>query len=171
MSNGHRVRGPRMQKDWSELVSAFVDLTADGTSLVNFIQPGVSATVIRMIGEYFLAPTPGGTFAAADEVEIVIGIGVVSEAARIAGGAALPNPHTDVGYPWLYRASHMFQSEDTSPSPSGFAQALLRQFDIRSMRKMKAKESLCTIVNYTDNAGTPPYTLGWGSTRVLFAGL
>ncbi len=164
-----RNHGPRMSKDWTELVSAFIDLTADGTSLVSFTTPAHAATVIRMIGEYFITPSPAGTFVTADECEITIGIGVVSSAARIAGGASLPSPHSEPAFPWLYRASHMFTVEDSSPTPAGLAIAIRKSFDIRSMRKMKANESLCAIVNYADNAGTPPYTLGWGSTRVLFA--
>ena len=166
-----RTRGPRKEKDWGEIPSAFLDLTADGNSVIGSSVPGVSSTVIRMIGEYFLIATPGGTFAENDEVELVIGIGVVSTAAVVVGGTSVPSPHAEAGYPWLYRMSHVFNMEDTSPSPSGFAQGLRRSFDVRSMRKMKASESLVAIVNYADNAGTPPMTVGWGSTRVLFAGL
>ena len=166
-----RTRGPRKEKDWGEIVSGFFDLTADGNTVIGSSIPGVSSTVIRMIGEYFITPTPGGTFAANDEVELVIGIGVMSTAAVTVGGASVASPHSEPGFPWLYRLSHVFSMEDATPSPSGFAQAGRWSFDIRSMRKMKASESLVAIVNYADNSGAPPMTVGWGSTRVLFAGL
>ncbi len=168
----NRNRGLRMEKEWNEITSSFSDFTTDNQQLIlGSVAPDTTATVLRMLGEYVITPTAGGTFVTGDECELVIGIGVVSTAAVTAGAASLPNPHTDADYPWLYRASHMFQMEDSAPTPAGHAVALRRPFDIRSMRKMKSAESLVAIGNYSNQSGLPPMSVLSGSTRVLFAGI
>jgi len=46
-----------------------------------------------------------------------------------------------------------------------------RQFDIRSMRKLKPRESLVWLVQYGDLSGTPSITTVCGQIRTLVAGL
>ena len=163
--------GQRMQKDWAGMPSFENDFTADATLGVGGLSPGQSATVIRMLGEYFISSTDGGAFSAGDSAHIGVGIAVVSTDAFSAGGASLPDPLGSADYPWLYWADHpLFVFDGTVAE--GLSLATRRvTFDIRSKRKMKAVETLVLIVQYSDLTGALPLTFSGGQTRVLLAGL
>ncbi len=55
----------RKTKRWSSINSISLALTASGTSLGASLNPGQAVTFMRMLGEYLITPTPGGTFVAA----------------------------------------------------------------------------------------------------------
>ncbi len=159
----------RQAKDWVPLPSTVLALTASGTfgaPILNFTD---ARTILRMLGEYVISLT--GAAATADQVSITVALGLVSSDAAAVGASALPDPNGEPDYPWLYWASHMFNypqaiatGGDSNPGDAG---ALRRKFDARSMRKVKARESLVWVVEYMDIAGTPPITVQLGITRVL----
>ncbi len=166
MANGRRG-GQRMDKEWSSIPSTNSVIVASSTVLQGAVTLGTSGTVIRMIGEYTIVPTSAP--AASDAVLIGVGIGVVSSDAFTAGAASVPDPSGDPEYPWLYWASHPIVFSGTGTT--GAAIAFRHRFDVRSMRKMKPKESLAMIIQYVDIAGTPPITFLNGLVRVLIAGI
>jgi len=164
-----RFRGPRMSKNWSGIPGFTNAFTANATVGTGGSTPGAAATVIRMLGEYVITPTPGGAVSAGDAVDIGVGIAVVSSDAFTAG--VLPDPLGEPGYPWLYWTHHPFFLFDGTLA-EGLSLANGRfTFDIRSKRRMKAQETLVLIVEYGDVNGAPPMTYCGGQVRVLFAGL
>ena len=166
MSNGHR--GNRLRKGWLPIPTGTQDFTAAATAILNsasFTGPG---TILRMLGEYVVFPTGGGTFAPADNATISVGIALVSTDAVVVGGSAMPDPGGESEYPWLYWASHSIATIVVSAEANvGDISVVRKSFDIRSMRKFKERESLAMIVEYTDVSGAPPLTVRTGVTRVL----
>ena len=166
----NRSRNARQNKQWSSIPSLKIDMTADGNKGGSILDFAEAATVLRMIGEYILVPT--GVASAADDVRIGIGIGVVSSDAAALGATALPDPIGEPEYPWLFWAVHgLYFAAATSGTagqgPQGFGGSLRRSFDVRSMRKLKPRESLVAVVEYSDGTGTPPITIKMSNTRVL----
>ncbi len=167
MANARRV-GTRMGKQWLGIPSITLNMTANGTNLGARTQSTTSQTVLRMIGEYNCTFTPEGAVADGDECRIGLAIGIVSSDAFEAGITAVPDPVGEPEYPWLFWAEHSFAAlEATDIQRSAEVGNLRRSFDIRSMRKMKPRESLVWVVQYVDSVGTPPYTVQISATRVL----
>jgi len=121
-----------------------------------------------MLGEVLVCPTAGGTFAAGDDCEITHGFAVVStDAAAVASAAGLPDPADEPGYPWLWWHQSRYNFQDATPDES-IGRSLQRiPFDIRSMRKVKPRETLVMVHQYTTLAGAPPMDVLEASTRVL----
>ncbi len=162
------TRGARMSKDWGSIPGSQFSLVSSSVNVIASVAPGVSATVIRMLGEYIIGPRIAPV--AQDEAAITLAIGVVSTDAFTVGGSAMPDP-ADADFPWMFWASHSFFFGTTTVDPSSSQASLRRSFDVRSMRKMKAQESLVFVVQYVDIAGAPPLKVNLAQTRVLFAGL
>ena len=158
-----------MDKEWNSIPSISLALTADATSLGGALSPGTSATVLRMLGEYIIVPTSAP--AALDQVKVAVGIGVISGDAFAAGSASVPDPAGEPDYPWLFWAEHSLYFGTTSVDPSSLGATVRRQFDIRSMRKMKPRETLAMIVQYANIAGNPPLSMLISQTRVLLGGI
>ena len=161
------TRGSRLGKQWDAILGASVALVADGTTLIppTGMNATASQTVLRMLGEYSISPRTAPV--TLDSVRITVGIGVVSSDAASAGASALPDPEGEPDYPWLYWASHPIFFMSAVSDPNSQAASLRRSFDIRSMRKMKPRETLTMIVEYTDIVGTPGIQFHAGTTRVL----
>ena len=156
-----------MQKEWASIPGATQNLTADATFLPSGFTPGVSGMVLRMIGEYQVASTGGGTIGAIDVCQVGVGIGVVSTDGFTAG--AVSDPISESDFPWLYWANHVLQFT-VAIADQNHPNANIRiPYDIRSMRKMKPRETLVFVFEYGDIFGAPPLSFGQGLTRVLFA--
>jgi len=168
MSNGHRGRSAKQAKTWDVLPSIEFNFTGSATVglvALNFTLP---QTVLRMLGEYVISPTDGATFTAGDAISMVVGIGVVSTDAFGVGGASLPDPAGEPEFPWLFWKSHrLFIHSNTDSAVQSRAASLRYGFDIRSMRRVKPRESLAFIWQYVDSTGAPLYTASVGHTRVL----
>ena len=164
-----RVRGPRMQKQWSFIPGLSILFTVGATKSGAALTFGEPATVLRMIGEYTISLAAAPT--ALDSLVIAVAIGVVStDAFNVAAAAALPDPSAEPDYPWLYWTSHPFFFPTTSTDPNGDSTKLRLHFDIKSMRKMKSRESLVMVAEYANLAGSQPdITMVVGGTRVLLA--
>ncbi len=158
-----------MEKDWLAIPAITVPFTANAVSLGGALEPGVSATVLRMLVGYIVriaaAPSAG------DAARVGIGIGVVSADAFAAGSGSVPEPLGDPAFPWLYWAEHTLAFPTTSLDPASDVSSVRQLADIRSMRKMKAGQSLAMILQYAAVAGSPDLTFHMSQTRVLFGGL
>ncbi len=162
-----RFRGPRMPKHWHSVAGVSLSFTANTTQIGGGLSLDGPWTAIRMLGEYIIGADTAPT--AQDACEIAVGIGVVSSDAFALGATAMPDPIGDSYYPWLYWAAHDFFFADSSVA-DGNVRSLRRSFDIRSMRKLKPKETLGVVWQYIDTAGAPPMQLEMAVTRVLVAG-
>ena len=164
----HFTRSQKKSKLWGA-VPAFssgsisADVLLAGNSLA-FTSP---QTVIRMLGEYIITPTVAP--AAGDRATWTVGLAKVSTDAFALGATALPNPASPRDFPWLYWAEHAFALEvaDLSVASQGLGSVLRHSFDVRSMRKFTANESLGLVVEYTNFGGNPPMRFFSASTRVL----
>ncbi len=158
--------GRRMAKHWHVISGSTIGFTGNSTFLSGSLALNGPWTVIRMLGEYIIAADAAPT--AQDAVAIGFGIGVVSSDAVVVGSTAMPDPVDEPEYPWLYWAQHDFFFNDTS-LVDGNVRSLRRSFDIRSMRKLKPRESLVVVIQYADTAGSPPMQVLFAQTRVLVA--
>ena len=163
-----RVIYPKRRKQWDILGGVNDAFTANEVAAGAALPFTLASTIIRMIGEYVLAP--GGTAVTTGDIaDVTVAIGIVSTDAFAAGSAALPDPGDDTDYPWLYNKSHPFIFGGTSEDPNSAAASVRVAFDIKSMRKVKPKESLVSVFQYVDVAGTPPIDINMAFTRVLLA--
>ncbi len=166
MSNGHRG-GTRMQKQWASLGGVSASMVGNGISIGVPLSQGVPLTVMRMIGEY--AATFDTAPVAQDQCTITVGIGVVSTDAATLGTTAMPDPFDEVDFPWLYWNSHVLFAADTSLVSGSEAASFRVAYDIRSMRKLKPRESLIMVAQYTNGAVDPPVQFQSAQSRVLIA--
>ena len=163
--------GPRQAKIWDSITGSSLALTASGTFGGGKIDVVDARTVLRMLGHVLITRT--GVTTASDKVSIALGIGIVSTDAATLGASALPDPGGEPEYPWLYWAEYDFNfpaalATSGAGSTDSVAGVVRDSFDIRSMRRMKPRESLVFVVQYTDTAGTPPMDVELSKTRVLF---
>ena len=169
MADRFRGRGQRMQKHWHVIPGLSANVTASSTLLGGGLTLDGPFTVLRMLGDYAIAPGATGTVAG-DAADVAVAIGVVSADAFAAGAASVPDPgSTDPDYPWLFWAQHSVFFASTTVDPSSAIASVRRSFDVRSMRKMKPRETLALVVEYVDTAGAPPLRVEVAVTRVLVA--
>ncbi len=167
------IRGTRMVKQWDALAGIDLTLTASSTAIASGQLTNLvgAATIMRMLGRFLIIPNPGGAFVAGDECIVAFAIGIVSSDAFAAGSASVPDPNSEPDYPWLYWTSIPFHFATTTLDGSDIGASVRVAFDVKSMRRIKPRESLCAIAQYVDVAGTPPLALNVGATRVLLAGV
>jgi len=159
----------RLTKQWRSITdSAPIALVGAGTTLAGQLDFSEPRTILRMLGEYTLGSS--STYTAGDGALIAIGIAVVSTDAATLGATALPDPGSEPEYPWMYWASHSLFSATSTGDPNAIQAGVRQGFDIRSMRKVKPRESLVFVIEYSDIAGTPPIQVGQPGVRVLIGG-
>ncbi len=164
-----RGRGNRMQKHWEGFTGSISGtISADATQLFTTALAFTEAqTILRTLGDYIITPSQAPT--AGDVAIVAVGLAVISSDAFAAGVTAVPDPVGEPQYPWLFWASHLMFFGGTSVDPAGPAAAVRGKVDVKSMRKVKPRESLVWVAEYFDIAGAPPLRVGVGSTRVLLA--
>ncbi len=158
-------RSQKKAKLWLSLPSFQTLLTADSTNAIAALFFTSPQTVIRMLGEYVIAPNSAPT--AADRVKITVGLAKVSSDAATLGATALPDPAGDPDFPWLYWAEHSMFYPTTSLTGLSDSEVVRRPFDIRSMRKFASSEALVFVFQYADISGAPPIRFLGSATRVL----
>ncbi len=164
------VRGQRMPKHWHFIPGANLAFTGNATGVGGSLALDGPWTVIRMLGEYLIHFTGGSTIVIGDKATFALGIGVVSSDAVAAGAASLPDPAGEPEYPWLFWTSHELAAIEADALQRGGELGVIRRsFDIRSMRKLKPRESLVFVAQYVDVAGTPFIDVAIAQTRVLVA--
>ncbi len=111
--------------------------------------------------------TPTSAPAQLDEARVTVGIGQFSTDAVALGATAMPDPDDEPGFPWLYQMSHPFFYNSTSVVDAQAGLSVRRTIDIRSMRKIKPRESIGWVTQYVDVTGAPPLQIVVGKMRVL----
>ncbi len=158
------TRGRPSVKQWQSMsgLSAQIGAAATvGGGILGFAQ---AATIIRMIGGYGVAVR--ATPVAGDISSVTVAIGVVSSDAAAVGASALPDPLGEPEYPWLYHRDHSLFFADGSIDPHSALGSFRTEFDIRSMRKIKPRESLVAVIQVA-SSGDPPLQFEMDLTRVL----
>ena len=157
------TRAPGRAKDWSGLPGIVLTTGVDATLLGGSLAFTEAATIVRCRGDVVISldsPTDG------QELSVTFGLGVISTDAFAAGAASVPDPATDVGYPWLFWKSvdlQMFLANNNQSNEASLRFAV----DTKAMRKMKGFQSLAWIVQSVRVAGTPVGIVNIGQLRVL----
>ena len=142
-------------------------LTGAGTTIVSgrvdFTTP---ETVVRCMSEYLMV-MDDNAIAADDEATMVVGLGVVSTDAAVAGAGSVPDPAGEPEYPWLYWASHSFFAVAAAVDASLGSQCVRQRVDVKSQRIIRPGHSLLWIVQYVALSGNPEMAASWAHTRVL----
>jgi len=159
--------GTRMAKGWEGISGSLQGFSTDGTALLGTLPFTTPGTILRIIGEY--AVGLNGAPVAGDVATVSVGIGVVSSDAAIAGATALPEAFGDQAYPWLYWASHAMHFRTTTEDPSSQQGSGRFSIDVKSMRKVKQRETLIWVADYFDFNGTPPLAVAASALRILVA--
>ena len=155
----------RRRKEWRSLPKSSMAFGAASTVNASQLAFTDAATVLRMLGEYTIAPSSAP--AITDGAQITVAIGVISSDA--AATTTVPDLGAELEYPWLYWASHpLFYRTVTVSQELGSGVVRVR-FDVRSQRKMKPRESLVMIADYENLSGDPALAFYVGVTRVLVA--
>ncbi len=157
--------GQRQRKSWTGFSATSLDFTADATqvgSSVGFLETG---TILRMIGQYTIGPVTAPV--ALESMQLTVALGIFSTDAVTLGSTAMPDPTEEPEYPWLYWKSHPLFFGTTSLDPATQTGSARVDFDIRSMRKFKARESLAWVVQGVRISGTADLRIVMGHTRVL----
>jgi len=102
---------------------------------------------------------------AEDAAILTVAIGVVSTDAAAVGATALPDPASELAYPWLYwnQLCIFAQSSVVSEWASSGAAIQRYEFDIKSQRKMAPSQSL---VYFSELASTGAPTIQWEASAV-----
>ncbi len=165
-----RVIRARMRKQWREIPALNYTTTTAQTLVAGQLDFTAPATVLRMLCEYIVGPEVPAD--AGDAMFLTLAVGVVSTDAANLGFTAMPDPSGDSDYPWLYWAQHPIFIGQAITAVAGAGvmgdQGNLRaKIDIKSMRKISAKQTLIWVSQYTNFTGNPPINVGLGKTRVL----
>ena len=160
-----KYRYQRKEKLWVGLPGVSKSFSGNEVSLGGSIGFAESSTVMRMIGLYVICSTSAPVVL--DDAFVTVAVGVISTDAFAAGAASVPDPADEPDYPWLYWKVHAFFFAGTDPESASAAASVRVEFDIRSMRKLKARESLAMILQYVDGVGAPPLKVETSQTRVL----
>ena len=161
-----RGNGQRMQKRWTTLLGLTDVTVAAGTFFASGILTFDEAqTILRVrAGDLLVQMRPN---AGGDVAEVTFGLGVVSADAAAVGAGSLPDPSAEPEYPWLWwRSINLVAFGTTNTSTMG-AQVERVVLDTQAMRKVKPREALVLVGEFTQVAGTPALDFSGGPWRVL----
>ena len=161
--------GGRMTKQWLGLSSASNAFTASATAVGGKIDFDEPQTIMRVLGEISIFETLATV--QFDSARLAFGLAVVSTDAATLGATAVPDPGStsDVPYPWLYWSQHIWTNRSGINTDADGSRFFRRSLDIRTMRKVKPRESLIWVFHYVDAGGVPPVTMAHEICRVLVA--
>jgi len=159
----------RRTRRWRTIPGTSASVSADAGNI-----GGASAgfsnaeTVVRMMGHGLFCFDPTDVVAE-DIASLSVGIGVVSTDAAGVGASALPDPQSELSYPWLYWASFdLFALSSVTSEWAASAAAQVRwSFDIKSQRKLAPQQSLALIFELSNGAGNPTVHIETSPVRIL----
>ncbi len=168
-----QFRTQRMPKTWSSIPASTVEFTSSSTGLFGSLSIGEPGTILRVLTNILISPTPGGTFASDDQCDITLALGIFSTDAVAAGAASMPDPASEPEYPWLFWRGVPLRLFNLSANEAFSSVSFVDRvsIDSRSMRRMKTGQSLAWVGQYVDVTGAPPFSVDVGISRVLFAGI
>ena len=152
-------------KQWLSLPSLEATFSTDGNiggSALAFVAP---ATILRIRGSFFVQFD--STAQVGDNISVAVGIGIVSTDAAALGATALPDPASELEYPWLWWGSMNLASEVAAAPTAWGPGAQFMEVDTKAMRRVKPQQSLALIVEVFSATGAPVTLLKSTAMRVL----
>jgi len=169
--NFQGTRGPRRLVEWDEgpKSSAIQSVTVAGATTVTLGKLFVTKeTIVRVRGMLTLwlevATTIGDGYS-----DIVAAIGVVSNDAFTAGGAAIPNPVGDAqwsGWLWYQNIGPIIGQSVTESENTGALSQVRIPIDSKAMRKVSPNDAIFGVVESVTEVGTATLNF-FMSTRML----
>ena len=104
---------------------------------------------------------------AADRMVVTLGLGIVSTDAANLGFTAMPDPATEVDYPWIWWGQYVLRSHQAVAHNQLGTSVVRTSVDSKAMRRVKPNQSLVWIAEFTDQAGAPVTLIDIAATRVL----
>ncbi len=152
-------------KSWVPIFSISLVISSDSTvqgAAVAFTGPG---TILRCRGRILVALDESHVLG--DKAKLAVGLGITSTDAFNAGAGSMPDPASDVDYPWLFW-DEVHLNATAAADDQAFG-GIVREImvDSKAMRKVKPGEALSWVVQYADIVGTPVMDVMIGQTRVL----
>ena len=155
----------KLTKQWTRIQPVTVAMTADAIAVGGGRDFTEAQTVLRVVGEYDIQATAAPV--QFDAAHITVALGIFSTDAFDLGQTAMPDPANEADYPWLYWASHLLRFGAAAIQDADGAGFVRRTLDIRSMRKVKPRETLGWVFQYENGGGDPPINVGNERCRVL----
>ena len=162
--------GKRMAKHWDNIASNIISAISTDTTFVQAgtISSDLPFTVLRILGGWSYGP--GAVNVINDAAGITCAIGVFSTDAVALGGTAMPDPENEPGYPWLYWKSVLFQQTKAQQHSDGDIRMADRfEINVKSMRKVKPRESVAMVFQYNNVNGAPTVDIVSQACRCLVA--
>ncbi len=152
-----RRSAPRRKTTWDQTTVGFTMaagvvqtvLDISHLTIATFVSSG--GTILRMIGE-LKVETSG---AAADHVDLDVGVAVVTVDAFLAG--AVPDPNGDATYDWYYW-NHLDTHLPGNAAPAMNQGAMT--WDIRTARRLRAEQRLVLIIDKSASTAILNLSLG-----------
>ncbi len=135
--------------------------TFSGASVV-FNEP---ATILRVRGWW--SAHFDSTMQVGDELDLGIGLAILSTDAFTLGPTAFPDPLGEPEYPWLFWDTLKLDSNRAVGENAYGTTAQWREIDTKAMRKVKPGESLVVVLQSAGAAGAPNTVLEQSRMRVL----
>ncbi len=154
-------------KEWVLQPGIGFSFSSDATLLGGGIAFNVPATILRCRCP-FISGQLDATMQVGDETDVSFGLAIISQDAFNAGAGSVPDPATDLEYPWLYWTSfHLHSQLATGVNAWGTSAQIIREIDTKAMRKVKPGQQLAWIAEVSNSAGAPVTNVDIGRTRVL----
>ena len=153
-------------KSWVDIPATQFAISGEATAIGNPRDFTAPATVLRVrstITAYFDESVQVG-----DELNFTFGLGIVSTDAAALGLTAVPDPASDVEYPWLWWGTMCLQSVLAAGGerPWGMTAQILH-VDTKAMRRVKPKESILWVIQSTGQVGSPVTNVQIHQSRML----
>ena len=167
MARGRNAPGRTIDfKEWELASGSDHAISTDTTTIVGTgMMFDSSQTILRLRGNIWAAFDE--TVQAGDTIRLVVGIGVVSQDAFAAGAGSLPEPNEDPQYPWMWWGEMALESFAAAPISAFGVSAQHLVIDSKAMRRVRATQTLVTVIQSRLASGAPVTNVKMGSLRVL----
>jgi len=154
-------------KKWSPMPALSASAATDGNKGGSQIAIASPSTILRIRGSWWCGLGIGKQ--AGDAGTVTLAIGIVSTDAATLGATALPDPQSEISYPWLWWDEvdlHSFITGDAEEV--GVSVCERRVIDTKAMRRVQAGQSLALILEYSGIVGAQAIQTEVTTCRVLF---
>jgi len=154
-------------KEWQQGSFSRQAISAAGTFAgggLDFAQP---ITVLRSRG--YVQAAFDETVQAGDTMLLTFGLGIVSTDAANLGATALPDPGSDVAYPWLWWGEMFLEAfaADVATLHAWGSTNQRLEVDTKAMRRARLDQSLIWVIEAAQVTGAPVTNVEIGTTRIL----
>ena len=153
-------------KAWTAIGGVELTTSGNGTLAGGSFSSGIPITILRCRTPDILLSFDYSQ-QAGDDIQIALGLGIMSTDAFAAGAGSLPDPGSEPEYPWLWWGQYQLRSFAAANEQSLGTSVVRLSADTKAMRKMKPGQSLGWVVETSGASGSPTTYIEIATTRVL----